>query len=390
MSRIHLALRLPLCCVLLALCTPALARIDPLRRCTLTLSPAMVDYGQVSANVGVQLQKQAGVVLPTRTVHLNLACPQPINLTMLFHAPSLDPMRFDFGGAGFYTLRVHDVRVDAVAADIGRVTVPGEPPSEVAETLIWSPERAWVPVRAGLQVSGSTLSALIDVQTTLTAGVGSIRDAQAWEAGGNIDVEDAREFVRLDLRAHATPGSCTPRLTPAALDLGAVQRAALRTDAANPLPRRSVQLQVNCSGPTRMAVKLLDNRAGSDPAGAGWVAAVHADARFALTRRAGGVVGVYALSFGAVMADGQPMQLLRGTGEQASDWGALEEGAALERFDARGAVYSFSPPGRTTPVPMIELSAPLQVDVQLAPSSLLEATSEVLIDGSVTIEMVYL
>lgn len=390
MSRHPLALRLPLCCLLLALCTPALARIDPLRRCTLTLSPAVVDYGQVSAGTGLQLGRQAGVVLPTRTLHLNLVCPQPVNLTMLYHAPSLDPLRFDLGGAGFYTLRVHDVRVDEVAAEIGMVTVPGEPPSVIAETLAWSPERAWVPMHAGRQTPGSTLSALIDVETTLTAGVGAIRDAQVWEAGGNIDVEDAREFVRLDLRAQATPGACMPRLTPGALDLGTVQRASLRTDAANPLPRRSVQLQVNCSGPTRMALKLLDNRAGADPATTAWVAGLPDDVRFALNRRGGGVVGVYALSFGAVMADGQAMQVLRGTGEQAVDWSPQADGAALQRYDVQGAVYAFSPPGRTAPAPLTEMSAPLQVDVQLAPSSMVEAGTEVLIDGSVTIEMVYL
>ena len=309
---------------------------------------------------------------------------------MLFHAPSQDPTRFDFSGAGFYQLRIHDVRVDGVAAEVGLVTVPGEPPGEVGETLYWLPEHAWVPVRAGMQAPGSTLSALIDVETTFTAGVSSIRDAQVWEASGTLDVEDTREFVRLDLRAQATPGACTPRLAPAVLDMGTMSAGSLRADAATALPRRSVQLQVNCSGPTLLAVKLLDNRADRDAGNASWAAGVLPASRFALTRREGGTVGLYALSFGAVMADGQLVRVLRGEGESANEWSALDDGAALQRFDAHASVYAFSPPGRIAPMALTEMNAPLNVDVQLAPSSLLDTTTEVLIDGSVTLEMVYL
>jgi hypothetical protein len=314
-------------------------------------------------------------------------CPQPINLTMLFHAPSRNPYRFDFGGAGTYSLRVHDVRVDELPVEIGLVTVPGEPPSTIAEVLDWVPEHAWVPMRAGMQVPGSRLSAQIDVEAWLSADLGALRDAQVWEAEGIIDAEDARQFVALGLRAQAMPRSCTPRLTPATLDLGTVPRGSLRPDAATVLPRRTVQLQLSCSGPTLLAVKLLDNRAGAD---AGWATAVPGPARFALAPREGGVAGIYTLSFGAVIMDGQTMQVLRGTGERASSWGGHAEGAPLQRFDAQSAVYSFAPPGHEVPAAVDNLSAPLHVEVQLAPTSALEAGEEVLLDGAVTLEVVYL
>ena len=120
--------------LLLAAAVTAQARIDPLKRCTMTLSPAAIDYGQISLRQST-LTRQAGIALPPRTLFLNLVCPQPINLTMLFHAPSLDPRRYDLGGAGAYTLRVHDVRVDGLPTLIGLVIVPGEPPSTPAHTV---------------------------------------------------------------------------------------------------------------------------------------------------------------------------------------------------------------------------------------------------------------
>ncbi|WP_315387722.1 DUF1120 domain-containing protein [uncultured Stenotrophomonas sp.] len=393
-----------LCALLLMGLPPAQARIDPLKRCTMTLSPGMIDYGQLSrvqASTrplgpgqgpglarGPGLIRPTGMALPSHTLFLNLVCPQPINLTMLFHAPSRDPSSFDLGGAGFYTLRVHDVRVDEQPVEIGLVTVPGEPPSTIAELLEWVPEHAWVPMRAGMQVPGSRLSAQIDVQAWVTADLTSVRDALAWEAEGIIDAEDARQFVALGLRAQAMPGACTPRLSPSTLDLGTVPRDSLRAEAASALAPRTVQLQLNCNGPTLLAVKLLDNRAGADAVG--WAAGLAEPARFALAPREGGVVGVYELSFGAVSNDGQVMQVVQGNGERASNWSAHAEGAPLQRFGAQSAVYAFATPGHGMPAAVDNLSAPLQVEVQLAPASSLESSEETVLDGSVTIEIVYL
>lgn len=399
MSATSVVTRLLLCALMLGGWTTAQARIDPLKRCTMTLSPALIDYGQLiplqatTLPLGLArrpgLTRPAGMALPARTLFLNLVCPQPINLTMLFHAHSRDPYQFDFGGAGGYTLRVHDVRVDELPADIGLVTVPGEPPSSTAEVLEWLPEHAWVPVRAGRQVSGSRLSAQIDVETWLTADLGAVRDAQVWEAQGLINAEDARAFTALDLRAEAMPRSCTARLTPATLKLGTVPRSSLDADAATALARRSVQLQLNCSGLTLLALKLLDNRAGAGTAG-GWAADIPDPARFALAPREGGVAGVYTLSLGVAIADGQTLQRLRGNGERAGSWTAEEEGAPLERFDAQNAVYAFALPGHVLPAAVDNLSAPLHVDVQLAPTSALGAGEEIMLDGAVTIEITYL
>ena len=102
------------------------------------------------------------------------------------------------------------------------------------------------------------------------------------------------------------------------------------------------------------------------------------------------MAGVYALSLGAVMADGQALQVLRGNGERASTWGTQEEGAALQRFDAQSAVYAFAMPGHVMPAAVDNLSAALHVDVQLAPTTALGAGEEVLLDGAVTIEITYL
>ncbi|WP_102946826.1 DUF1120 domain-containing protein [Stenotrophomonas sp. VV52] len=404
MSMHGVAARILLCALLLAAWLPAQGRIDPLKRCTMTLSPGMIDYGQLTRAQGISrpflpgqgpglargpgLIRPSGMALPAHTLFLNLVCPQPINLTMLFHAPSRDPSTFDLGGAGFYTLRVHDVGVDEQPVDIGLVTVPGEPPSTIAEVLEWVPEHAWVPMRAGMQVPGSRLSAQIDVQAWVTTDLASVRDAQAWEAEGIIDAEDARQFVALGQRAQAMPSACTPRLSPASLDLGTVPRSSLHADAATGLPPRTVQLQLNCSGPALLAVKLLDNRAGADAAG--WAAGVPDPGRFAITPREGGVAGIYVLSFGAAIADGKLMQVVQGSGERASSWAVHPEGSPLQRFDAQSTVYGFAQPGHAVPAAVDNLSAPLQVDVQLAPASTLEDGDEILLDGSVTIEIVYL
>lgn len=385
-----LARHLSLGTLLLAMSLPALARIDPTKRCTMTLSPASIDYGQVVQRAGAAQTRQGGIALPVRTLLLNLVCPQAINLTLFYHAPSLDPDRFDLGGGGFYVLRVRDVRVDTFPVEIGLVTVPGEAPSRIADTLTWTPEHAWVPMRAGMQVPGNALSALIDVETVITRDLGSIREAQIWEAGGNLDAEDAREFLRLDLRAEATPHACMPRLTPSELDLGGVSRATLQPDAGTPLATRSVELQLTCSGPTRLALKLLDNRAGAAAAGLAWAAGVADEERFALPAREGPAVGVYALSLGPASAGGQTMQLVRGSGESPRDWRVQEEGTRLQRFDAQSSVYGFARIGHAAPAPVTEITTSLNVDVQLAPSSSLDATSEILLDGALTVEIVYL
>ena len=114
------AVRLMLLLLLLATGGAAQARIDPLKRCTMTLSPGMIDYGQLTSLQATPLPlalsrgpgriRPTGIPLPARTLFLNLVCPQPINLTMLFHAPSRNPSQYDFGGGGGYILRVHDVK----------------------------------------------------------------------------------------------------------------------------------------------------------------------------------------------------------------------------------------------------------------------------------------
>lgn len=186
----------------------------------------------------------------------------------------------------------------------------------------------------------------------------------------------AASSVDLSVKGTITPSACTPALTNGGVaDFGKLSAKDLRPNQHTYLPNQTLQMSVTCEAATLFAIAAKDNREGSES---------NLDYyNFGLGLINGSEkLGYFSLSLSGPMADDV---YVRGVGSR--DGGATWEGDNALMDDA---LTSFAHTGTIVPIPVQRLTTGLQLQTAIAPSQGLTLTSEVPLDGSVTVTVVYL
>lgn len=206
----------------------------------------------------------------------------------------------------------------------------------------------------------------------------------------------AADSTTLTVSGTITPGTCVPTLSQSNVDFGALSTADLNADSTKQtnLPSQVIQMSIHCSAPTNVAIIGHDNNPNVD----GYATKIDGGAvSLGLGEVSPGVsigawrtrVGTYA---GQAHADGANVDALIQNASTSGAWLKNTTANALGHAYPSGLAYStWAQPGELTPLAFTDVTAPLDVQAVIRPTSELGSISDTVnLHGSLTIDLVYL
>ena len=352
--------------------------------CQLNLSETAVDFGLV--NRAVPQTPAAEHLLGERRLSLTLNCPTPTDLSLFYRGLAAGAERFQFTNRGSYSLRASDALLDGQAVELGLVSGSGQPPVSSGATLRWRPEHGIVPMRAGVPVSGRSLSLQLEISAWARRDALRVSDAVTWDTSGVVDAINAGRSRELRLQARFAPAACTPSLSNGGtVAFGKLSVMDLSVDKETALPARPLVVSVACDAPTAFTLRLQDNRQGS-ATGPG------DDTTYGLGLDAQQQkIGRYRLVFdpARTTADSFPGLYRTDSPTGAAPWSSASANP-LAIGASRFLGFSTSAGSTSGPVPIQQLSATTSLEAVIAPLGTLDLGSEVRLDGAATLELNYL
>ncbi|WP_248731101.1 DUF1120 domain-containing protein [Pseudomonas sp. MWU13-2517] len=194
-----------------------------------------------------------------------------------------------------------------------------------------------------------------------------------------VSTVSAASSVDLSVTGKITPAACTPSLSRGGtVDHGKISVQDLNPRGNTQLPNATLTFEVNCVATTALAVKVTDNRFGT----AGYTD--WTDSYFGLGLASNNnKIGWYELRMNNATADGVPREVIESV--DGKTW--LYAGTVWQPNWMRslnGATGSYAP------LPMQAFKADLDFITWIVDKNKLPAAEEVLIDGSATLDVVYL
>ncbi|TFY92624.1 DUF1120 domain-containing protein [Pseudomonas kairouanensis] len=186
----------------------------------------------------------------------------------------------------------------------------------------------------------------------------------------------AASSVDLAVKGSITPSACTPSLSSGGtVDFGKMSAKDLNADKVTRLESDLIQLRISCDAATLFAFKGDDNRKGSVPDG-------H-EGNFGLGLINGNEkLGSYYGVLTSAVADNSPARFI-GSQDGGATWFSTGE-------LSDSLITSVANTTSITPIPVQELTGDLKIKALIAPANSLTLTSEVPLDGSVTLTVSYL
>ena len=358
----------------------ALASTDD---CQLNLSQPVLDYGLMNRAIRPDSAPERN--LGERRLSLSLSCPTATDLSLFYRAMAATAERFHFAERGSYQLRVRDAVLDGRSVELGLIAGAGQPPSEIASSLIWRPEHGIAPVQAGTSLQGRTLSAQVEVTAWVQEQGMHVRDAVTWEASGVFDAIATGRSREATLRARFAPAACEPGLpNGGVVDFGNLTINDLSADKPTRLPPRSLNLRVGCDAPTAFALIMHDNRAGS--------ATIDSDFQYGLgTDGRQNKIGFFSLNIDPANASADSVARLYRT-ESTGGGAAWSSAGANPIALAKTRYLSFTDRAgsHAGPAMIQNFNASVTVDAVVAPLNSLDMSNAIDLDGAGTIEIIYL
>lgn len=198
--------------------------------------------------------------------------------------------------------------------------------------------------------------------------------------------------IEVQVTGTITPGACTPSLGGGGvINYGKIDSSLVKQSAFAQLPIKTVDFTIKCSVPTKVAVQLTDNRSSSIVAGilsglgAGWLDSMN----FGLGSSKGKNIGGYniRLSPSSYTADGAKVYAVMSSDSGASWEESNGAGAVIK---TAGELMSWSATSGGAPIAFESLAGNFSVQPLLNKRGDLDLSDEVELDGSATLELVYL
>ncbi|NIE78157.1 DUF1120 domain-containing protein [Pantoea sp. Ap-967] len=347
--------------------------------CQVSLGQPLVEFGQVNQtqleNLGNRYR------LGERRLQVAVQCPKSTEMVLRYLADGADGEHFGFGERGTYSLQLSDARLDGQPVALGAANSRDHGLAQ-GDPLRWLPGMQVMPLQANSPLGGTRFAAQLTVQGWLGQASQAPSDAQL-QASGLLEVGGGA--AELALHARVVPAACTLHLgNGGRVDFGVIEPGRLSPDTTSTL-HRALSASVACEGPTRFAVRAMDNRqAGSlRPA---QVAA--STALFGAGSQANDGLA-WSLQFdGALLGDGRALHPLYAMPGEAG-W-VPSAGPAFFHTDHRLLGFASGQATGAGPTSIRRLEAMLKVELYVAPLRQLDLRDEIAVDGAATLELVYL
>lgn len=360
------------------------ATAQALDECQLDISEPQVDFGWM--NRLAQNDSAAQRLLGERRLSLTINCAHVQDLSLFYRAPANSAHRLLFTEHGSYAIEVGNAVLDGRAVELGTLPAAGQAPVSTGSALEWRAGHGIAPVEQGAVLTGKTLSLQLTLRAWADSAATHVQDAATWEVSGTFHGPRSGRYRELTLRAHFAPIACLPTLS----DHGVVDYATLYAKDLNattdtPLPTRTLRLSVTCDAPIRFALRMKDNRDGSATGGTDETAyGLDLDA-------SGNKIGRFYLTIDPAEFSADSLATLYRT-DSTSDGVAWSTATARQIPMAANSLLGFTDKSgvSTGPVAMQTLTGTLRIKTYLAPLQSLDLRDVVRINGSGTVEIVYL
>jgi len=351
--------------------------------CRLTTSQSSVDFGQF--NRALQSTRAAEHALGERRLSLTLNCDEPADMQLFYRAVAATNERLRFADQGSYALQVGEAQLDGQGVELGLIAGPGQSPSQIAPRLDWRPEHGVVPLKAGVPTKGKTLSVQLLVNAWATEPALQVRDAVTWEAAGRFETASGQASRELQLRTRFAPAACELGLSNGGVvDFGRIAKSQLNAQQSTRLPGKALMLNVDCDAPALFALRMVDNREGS--------ATVNSEIYYGLgVDPSANRIGLYALQLDPADASADSVPKLYRTDSTTGGVAWSTSNASPIAMGANSYLgFTHLAGSQAGPVAIAHLSSRVTVEAVIAPTSTLDLSSEVQLDGSGTLEIIYL
>ncbi len=195
----------------------------------------------------------------------------------------------------------------------------------------------------------------------------------------------AASSTDLTVSGTVTPLACTPSVSSGGLvDYGKISQQDLNVDRGTRLPLKQLLVTINCDGLSRFALRMGDNRDGT--------ATVNSEVYYGLgLDGSGNRIGLYSISFDPAQTAVDAMPQVFGTESTTGGLGWRTANRNPMDIGARSYVGFTDIEGSTAgPVAIRTLSSTVTVHTIIAAKQNLDLSRDIHIDGSATLEVVYL
>jgi hypothetical protein len=352
--------------------------------CRLDLSASSLDFGLM--NRAITQPPGPERLLGERRLSVSLNCPQPADMSLFYRGLALGAERLRFTEQGSYQLQVREGVLDGRAVELGLMAGNGQAPSASGSSLNWRADHGIVPMQNGQPANGRSFSVQVVVNAWAEEGAARVRDAVTWQASGWVDAPVTGRSRELQLLARFAPAACTLSLSNnGKVDFGRLSVNALNADRDTPLADKPLALTVNCDGPTHFALLMQDNRQGSATGGTDDTAyGLGLDARSQK-------IGRYYVSVDPTQTSADNLPQLYRTDSTTAGVAWSSANTNPIPLAARSYLGFTDSAGSTLgPTALQSLNALLNVKAILAPLQQLDLSSEIRLNGSATLEIIYL
>ncbi|NCE83902.1 DUF1120 domain-containing protein [Pseudomonas sp. Q1] len=202
---------------------------------------------------------------------------------------------------------------------------------------------------------------------------------------GTYTLANAASTVELTVTGLITPMACTPLLPGGGLvDFGKISQKDLNQATGTRLPLKYLTLTVSCNAPGRYALRMRDNRDGT--------AHVNSEIYYGLgLDNSGGKIGVYSVSFDPKQTVVDDLPQIYGT--ESTTGGVAWRTANSNPIDigSRSLLGFTDMLGSVAgPSAIQNLSTTLKLEAVINAKQNLDLSTETPMDGSATLEVVYL
>lgn len=196
----------------------------------------------------------------------------------------------------------------------------------------------------------------------------------------------AGETVVLQVKGEIVPAVCTPSFTGGGVvDFGKITNGSLNETEPTTLTAKTITLSVNCDVAAKIALKAIDNKKDSVVAGVHPITSLDDSASFGLGAVSGKNTGVYNLTLGNAKAGSEAVDLL-----ESADSGKTWTKSTKNAFTSANWLAVTTASTGNVPVAYTAFTADVTVTPAINKKSELTLTNEVNLDGSATIEVMYL
>lgn len=194
------------------------------------------------------------------------------------------------------------------------------------------------------------------------------------------------QTVGLRIIGTIVPAACQLSITNnGVFDYGNISAAVLRPVEYTVLDSKENSLSIVCDAPTHVALRVVDNRSASQVPGILNIRENDSDSiNFGLGTSTGRNIGGYAIKLGSYVGDGV-LAYLNSSNDEGGSW-ALSKGY----LSHTRSIVGVSRTKNSIPGSYINITTTISVQAVLNKASQLYLRDKVALDGSATIELIYL